>query len=172
MKILAFAASNSKNSINKKLVSYAAGLVQQATVTLLDLNDYEMPIYSIDKEAETGIPLLAKKFYNEIGNADVVMISFAEYNGTYTAAFKNIFDWVSRVDNNIFQHKPMLLLATSPGPRGGLTVLDMAKSRFPYHAANIIGSFVLPSFNKNFDNEKGIIDKSLKMQLQHILNQI
>ncbi|MEO0877483.1 MAG: NAD(P)H-dependent oxidoreductase, partial [Bacteroidota bacterium] len=61
-KILAFGASNSRNSINKQLASYAAGQLTDATITLLDLNDFEMPIYSIDREKESGIPQLAEQF--------------------------------------------------------------------------------------------------------------
>jgi chromate reductase, NAD(P)H dehydrogenase (quinone) len=172
MNILAFAASNSKKSINKKLVTYTANLVKKANVEILDLNDYEMPIYSVDKEAESGIPQLATDFYQKLGNADFIMISFAEYNGSYTAAFKNIFDWTSRINNKTFQNKPMLLLSTSPGPRGGATVLEIAKNRFSFQGGNIVGSFSLPSFNDNFDNENGIISITLKESLQQIITQI
>ena len=49
MKVLAFAASNSKKSINKQLVTYAAGLIDDAQVETLDLNDYELPLFSEDK---------------------------------------------------------------------------------------------------------------------------
>ncbi len=48
MKILAFAASSSSASINKKLATYAANLVAQAEVEVLDINNYEMPIFSED----------------------------------------------------------------------------------------------------------------------------
>jgi NAD(P)H-dependent FMN reductase len=60
---------------------------------VLDLNDYEMPIYSIDRETEDGIPEEAQRFYDELGAVDAILISFAEHNGAYTAAYKNIFDW-------------------------------------------------------------------------------
>ena len=172
MKILAFAASNSKNSINKKLVSHVAHLVQNASVHLLDLNDYEMPIYSIDREQETGIPQLAHDFYNQITNADFIMISFAEYNGSYSSAFKNIFDWISRVNGKTFQNKPMLLLSTSPGPRGGATVLETAKNRFPFQGGNVVASLAFPSFNDNFNDEKGIINKELKEEIERIVREI
>jgi chromate reductase, NAD(P)H dehydrogenase (quinone) len=171
MNILAFAASNSKKSINKKLVTYAANLVKNANVEILDLNDYEMPIYSIDKEAENGIPQLSHDFYDKLGSADLIMISFAEHNGSYTAAFKNIFDWASRINSKTFQNKPMLLLSTSLGPRGGATVLEIAKNRFSFQGGNILGSFTLPSFNDNFDDEKGIINEEFKESLQQIITQ-
>ena len=44
MKILAFAASNSRNSINKSLINYAATLLSQHDVEVLDINDYSKPM--------------------------------------------------------------------------------------------------------------------------------
>ena len=59
----------------------------------------------------------------------------------------------------------MLLMATSPGARGGKSVLDIAKSRFPYMGGNIIESFSLPSFGDNFKENK-IIDSNLNDDLK------
>ena len=97
MKILAFGASNSKESINKILAEYTAKQFENAEVELLDLNDYEMPIFSVDREKHDGIPTLALRFAEKIDASDLLIISFAEYNSTYTTAFKNIFDWISRI---------------------------------------------------------------------------
>lgn len=171
-KILAFGASSSKTSINKQLATYAANQFENATVEILDLNDYEMPIYSMDKESATGIPQLAQDFYAKIGNSDLIIISFAEHNGAYSTAFKNIFDWISRINSKTFQEKSMLLLSTSPGPRGGATVLEIAKGRFPFQGGMVKGSFSLPSFSANFDSEKGIIDTDLKNQLLEIVKSV
>jgi NAD(P)H-dependent FMN reductase len=100
-KIIAFAGSSSQNSINKKLATYAAHLFQNATVEVLDLNDYEMPIYSTDREKENGVPQLAIDFFTKITQADILVVSLAEHNGAYTTAFKNVFDWVSRHNNKL-----------------------------------------------------------------------
>ena len=59
----------------------------------------------------------------------------------------------------------MLLLATSPGARGGKTVLEIAKNYFPYQGADIKGTFSLPSFHDNFKPEVGITNEDLKNQL-------
>lgn len=170
-KIIAFGASSSETSINKQLVTYAANQFENTTVEILDLNDYEMPIFSIDKE-KNGIPKLAHDFYNKLGTADLIIISFAEHNGVYAAAFKNIFDWTSRVNMKVFQDKAMFLLATSPGPRGGSTVLEIAKNRFPFQGGIVKGSFSLPSFGENFDAEKGITNEELKNEFVKIVNSI
>lgn len=153
-KILAFGASNSKNSINRQLAAYAASLFQNTQVELLDLNDYEMPIYSIDREKESGIPEPAHRFYEKIGAADLILISFAEHNGAYSTAFKNIFDWTSRINNKTFQEKPLFLMSTSPGARGGSSVLEMAAKRFPYQGGEVKGLFSLPNFNDHFKDGK------------------
>lgn len=171
-KIIAFGASSSKTSINKELATYAANQFQNAIVEVLDLNDFEMPIYSVDKEKDNGIPQLAQDFYAKLGTADAIVISFAEHNGAYSAAFKNIFDWTSRINAKTFQEKQVLLLATSSGPRGGSSVLEIAKNRFPFQGAVVKGSFSLPSFNDNFDAEKGITNEDLKNQLLGIIGSI
>lgn len=152
--IIAFAGSNSKQSINKKLATYAASLVEKSQVEVLDLNDYELPLYGIDYEIEHGIPDNAKTFLEKIKHADGVVLSLAEHNGAYATVFKNIFDWMSRIDGKLWNNKPMLLMATSPGGRGGATVLEIAKGRFPYMGGNIIADFSLPSFNDNFSEGK------------------
>lgn len=160
-KILAFGASSSRASINKKLATFAAHQIEGAEVTLLDLNDFEMPIFSIDRQNETGIPDLAKQFKQHIINADGLIMSFAEHNGAYSAAFKNIMDWVSRMEGSTWDDKPMFLMATSPGGRGGSTVLDIAVNKFKWMGKGAITSFSLPFFNKNFSEEEGILDEEL-----------
>ena len=171
-KILVFGASSSKSSINKQLAIYASTLFKNVDVEILDLNDYEMPIYSIDLEKSNGIPNLAHNFYSKIGESDLIIISFAEHNGAYTSAFKNIFDWISRINGKTFQEKSVLLLATSPGTRGGSSVLEIANNRFPHQGAVVKGSFSLPNFNENFDVDKGITNQDLKNNLLNIINAI
>ncbi|MCG7549533.1 NAD(P)H-dependent oxidoreductase [Pseudoalteromonas sp. Of7M-16] len=155
MKVLAFAASNSRQSINNALVKYAASQIENAEIEILDLNDFEMPIYSIDREKDNGIPEQAQKFYDKIGAADAVIVSFAEHNGSYTAAYKNIFDWTSRIDMKVYQNTPMVLLATSPGPGGAQSVLGAAVNSAPYFAADVKAHLSVPSFFDNFDMEAG-----------------
>lgn len=167
MNIIAFGASNSKTSINKQLASYAASLLTQANVEILDLNDYELPLFSIEKEQELGYPEAAKQFVAKIQGSDAVIISFAEHNGSYSAAYKNLFDWCSRITQKVFQDKKLLLLSTSPGGRGGETVLAAASQSAPYFGADVKASIAVPSFYDNFDTKAGIItDTALVKKIQ------
>ncbi|THK42124.1 NAD(P)H-dependent oxidoreductase [Methylophaga sp. SB9B] len=173
MKVIAFAASSSKQSINKQLVTYAASLIDNADVEVLDLNDYELPLFSVDIEKDLGQPALAQAFLDKLGSADALVISFAEHNGNYSAAWKNLFDWCTRIDQKIFQKKPTILLSTSPGERGGATVMDIAVSSLPRFAAEIKGSMSLPSFYDNFDIDNGrIINAEYDQQLRQTMAQL
>lgn len=170
-KILAFGASTSKTSINKQLATYVAQQFEAADIEVLDLNEYDMPLFSVDREKE-GIPKEASLFYEKIGTADFIVISFAEHNGAYAASFKNLLDWTSRINAKIFQEKPMLLLATSPGARGGSSVLEIANSRLPFQGGLVKGTFSLPNFYENFDTVNGIINTAYREQLQVIIKGI
>ena len=167
--IVAFGASSSKKSINKDLASYAASVIEDANVLILDLNDFEMPIYSIDYESDHGIPEKAYKFKEKLKNADGIIISFAEHNSVYTAAFKNIFDWISRIEKVVWFNKPMFLLSKSDGDRGAKTVLQIAYNRMSFGNPHKIPTFSLPNFKKNFDKNNGILDIDLNYEFQNAL---
>lgn len=158
-KITAFAGSNSVNSINKQLVLYTLKSFKEFEVELLDLNDFEMPLFSIDRENDGGIPDLAHEFRAKLSESDGVICSLAEHNRSYTVAFKNILDWCSRIDMDIFANKPMLLMSTSPGGYGGGNVMAAAKGFFPKCGANIVETFSLPSFHKNFSDGSIVNDE-------------
>jgi len=154
MKLLAFAATSSRKSINKQLVTYAAQQFENADIEILDINDYELPLFSEDREAELGQPELANKFLQKIAESDALIISFAEHNGSYTVAYKNIFDWASRINQKVFQNKPMVMLSTSPGPGGASSVLTAAANSAPYFDGDVKASVSVPSFYDNFDMEQ------------------
>lgn len=166
-KIIAFGASNSKNSINKQLAFWAAGQLEGVEVQELDLNDFELPIYNIDYENEYGIAENAQKFKDLVDSSDGIIVSFAENNGSFTVAFKNVYDWISRIGTPIWGDKPMMLMATSPGKRGGSSVLKHAQEILPFRGAKISGVFSLPSFGENF--EDGIANEELRKEFDEQL---
>jgi NAD(P)H-dependent FMN reductase len=168
--IVTIGGSSSKNSINKILAEYAGGLLKNATLTKVDLNDFDIPLFSVDVENEQGFPKGALALNEIIEKADGFVISLAEHNGAYSAAFKNTFDWLSRINGKVWRNKPMLLLSTSPGIRGGESVLNIALERFPFNGGNIIGSMPFPSFDENFKAGE-IVNANLKANLQILVDE-
>ncbi len=174
MKLLVFAASTSSTSINRRLLDYATSLLaDDIEVENIDLNDYEMPIFNVDRQNENGIPQEAQDFFDKIGAADAVMISFAEHNGSYSAAYKNIFDWASRIDQRVYQGTPAVLFSTSIGPGGGANVLNAAVMSGPYFGYEVLASLAIPSFIQNFDVESGSLsDADLDEQFRAALTSL
>ena len=167
--LLVLAGSNSSRSINRRLARWAASQLDDVRRADVDLNDYEMPIYSPEREEADGLPDRAQAFVRNIASVDGIVLSLAEHYGSYSAAFKNVFDWASRVDGKLFGGKPMLLLATSPGGRGAQTVLEAATTRFPFHGATIAATFSLPFFEKNFSDQEGVTDADLRAAFDEAL---
>jgi len=171
--VIAFAASNSRRSINKKLVTYASGLLADAQVEVLDLNDFDLPLFSVDREDELGQPEPARAFLQKISESDGIIVSFAEHNGAYSVAYKNLYDWVSRIQPKVYQDKPMVLLSTSPGGRGGKSVMELALSQIPRFGGVIKASVSLPSFMDNFDPDAAAIsDPELARQFRAAVNSL
>jgi NAD(P)H-dependent FMN reductase len=128
VKILAFAGSARKDSLNKKLIRVAAKGAEAAgaEVTLLDLRDFELPMYDGDCEAELGLPEKAKELKRIFEAHDGLLIASPEHNSSYSSMLKNLIDWVSRSGGagekplSAFNGKYAAILATSPGALGGL----------------------------------------------------
>lgn len=151
MKILAFGASNSLQSINQQFAIWAAQQAPGATVETLSIHDYELPIYSPEREKEMGQPALVQSFLSRIREADALVISFAEHNGSYTAAWKNLSDWLSRTERKFLYGKPVLLLATSIGAGGAKGVLQQAQTMAKYINGDTLDAISLPEFHAHYD---------------------
>lgn len=164
MKILAFAGSTSSTSINRELVKFVLKSFPDDEINLIDLNNFDMPVFSVDRE-KNGFPDEAHSFLKQIEDCDVIICSLAEHNRSYSAAFKNIFDWASRINVKVFQNKPMLLMSTSPGGYGGGNVMNSAKTFFPQFAADVKETFSLSKFYDNFDLEKGVTNPEILNEL-------
>lgn len=164
MKLLAFGASNHGASINAAFAKLAAERFRtehqpDAEIEFLDLNDYEMPIYSIDRENAGGVHQLAQEFFNKIGDADALIVSFPEYNGSYSSAWKNIHDWMSRIAMKIYQDTPMVAMAATPGPRAGAGVLHAVETSALFFGADLRGTVGVGTWGEAFDPATGTLTR-------------
>lgn len=133
MKTLVFAGSTRQQSFNRRLASVAAQTArdQGAEVTLLELADFELPLYNGDLEAQ-GTPDNVRRLKEIFHAHPAWLICSPEYNGSYTGLLKNTLDWLSRpiagdadwaVGGKPFENKVVGLLAASNGALGGLRSL-------------------------------------------------
>ncbi len=126
-KILAFAGSTRTDSFNKKLVKIAAIGAREAgaDVTIIDLRDFQMPLYDEDLERQEGLPSSARKLKDLMLAHQGLLVSSPEYNSSISGVLKNTIDWVSRQSEGeislaCFKDKVAGLMSASPGGLGGL----------------------------------------------------
>ncbi|MBW2962474.1 NADPH-dependent FMN reductase [Mesonia aestuariivivens] len=170
-KILALAGSNGKKSINKMLLHYVISRIENHEVKFLELTNYNFPIYGSDYEHEKGIPADVQVVNMLISEVDALVISVNEHNSGPSVFFKNITDWLSRVELKFLAGKKVLLMSTAPGGRGGASALAYYKEVLPRFGAEVVESFSLPSFPQNFDVEQQkITDEILLLGLNDVLS--
>ncbi len=171
-KLLFMATSLRKESLNKKLIQQVFNHVEglkKHDCELLSLNDFTMPLYDGDLEATEGLPNSTKKLAEKIKQADGFIFSTPEYNGSMPGVFKNMFDWVSRVQPMPWHGKHILLLGTSPGGLGAIR--GLAHARVPFDA---IGAFVYPEMyalargHQAFDAEGKFKDPETAKRVQDL----
>ena len=167
--ILGFAGSNSNDSINYKFVQYTCQQLQHAEVKLLNMAHYPFPMYSIDLEKEQGFSNALIEFKELLGSASGLVLSVSEHNSLPSAYFKNLLDWLSRIERHFLENTKVLLLSTSPGKRGGSSALDATKAVLPRFGAEVVAHFSLPSFGENFDSQKGVLAEGLHSDYQKAL---
>jgi len=179
-KILAFAGSTRKDSVNKRLakISLYAAEKAGADTTFIDLLDYNMPLYNEDLLKKHGMPESVLAFKELLKSHNGFFIASPEYNGSLTGTLKNAIDWATiKADDEermaCWNGKIAGLLSASPGGLGGIRGL--------HHLRTIlagIGTFVLPNHlavsnsTSNLQNEEQIADENLQHQLENLSSEM
>ncbi|MCG7587495.1 NADPH-dependent FMN reductase [Photobacterium sp. OFAV2-7] len=170
-KILAFSGSNHSQSIHNNLVRSLAAKVTQNEVTIIDLKDFDMPMYGIDEESQ-GIPTKAFELRQIMNEHDALVIASPEHNGSMPAFLKNVIDWLSRAakpGQPFFgdSKKPVLLVSTSPGPNGGATNLKTMTDLMPWWGGDVKATFSLGSYQEKFSD--GDFDVATQAELDALM---
>ncbi|MFT5823855.1 MAG: chromate reductase [Crocinitomix sp.] len=166
--IIAFSGSNSSTSINTQVLNYIAKVADG--VEMIQLTDYEIPMYGIDLEQSAGVPADIIALQEKMMAADAVIMTTPEHNSLMPAFFKNILDWLSRTGVKYLENKPVIVMSVSPGGGGGKNAGDYVQKIVGYAGANIVGRFIVPGFNQNFDvNTQEIVNQELNDELMGYL---
>jgi NAD(P)H-dependent FMN reductase len=164
--ILVFAGSARSGSLNKKLARVAAEVVRTvgAEVTLIDLDDYPMPLYHGDLEDREGVPQNARELKALFIEHQGLLIVSPENNASVTALLKNTLDWISRPDGAQsglvpYQGKVVALMAASPGAFGGMRGLVALRAILQTLNVLVLAEqFLLPRADAAFDADGALKD--------------
>lgn len=166
-KILAFAGSNSSTSINNSLLAGVIRGIEKVEVELVSLLDFPLPMFGEDIEREQGYPDSLKDLLEIIKAADGLLIAVNEHNGTVSAYFKNVLDWLSRIEYKFLKGKKILLLSTSNGKRGARSAIEYTTSVLPRFDGQVVDSIPVPSYKDAYDaSSKRFKDHDLEKRIR------
>ena len=170
-KILAFAGSNSSTSINHKLVEFTTNKISGHEIQLLNMAHFPFPMYSSDYESTNGYSNSLVELKNDIQRSQGLVLSVNEHNGNPSGFFKNLLDWLSRLDRKFLANTNILLMGTSPGRGGAKNAIAVVEKMAPLFDGTLTATFSLPSFNHTFHLNDGITDPALAKEHQEVLEQ-
>jgi NAD(P)H-dependent FMN reductase len=172
MKILALAGSKNHNSIHEILAKHVASLFEKSKIEMLDLSDFEVANFSVNKELNPSVPAEIQALAKRIDSTQMLIFSAEVYSGLHRSAFKNMCDCLSRIPNRkTFGKPPIFLLAASSETKVGANVLSTAIDQFARDGIDILESFALPSFHENFKDNQ-IVNTGLYIELIRKVNHL
>jgi NAD(P)H-dependent FMN reductase len=123
---------------------------------------FEIPMYSADLESERGIPDVISNLYEQLKEADGLILSVNEYNGNPSAFTKNLLDWLSRKERDYLKDCPVFLMSTSPGRGAAKSSRKIVEELLQGFGARVVSRFSLPSFRHTYEEGQGITDTELR----------
>ncbi len=160
-RILAFSGSARRDSLNQKLLLAVAEATRAAggEVTVISLNDYVLPLYHGDLEAEQGMPENATKLIALMMQHDALLIASPEYNSQMTPLLKNTIDWCTRADDEPFPGKVATVVSASPGGYGAIRSAQLARQLLTHLGCHVVPTQCsVPQADKAFDAAGKLIE--------------
>ena len=181
--LLVFAGSTRQQSFNRKLARATADMARDAgaAVTLLELSDYDIPMYNADLEAQ-GTPQDVVRLKQALFDHPAWIICTPEYNASYPALLKNTIDWASSPVKThpdwqdglkSFRGKVVGMLSASPGALGGL--------RSQSHLAPLLlnlecwlapKAYALGSAGSAFDDSGALVQPAQRERVRAVVDQV
>ena len=181
--LLVFAGSTRQQSFNRRLAHATADLAraQGAPVTLLELSDFDIPLYNADLEAQ-GTPTDVVRLKQILLDHPAWIICSPEYNGSYTALLKNTIDWASSPvkgdpvwsdGTRSFRGKVVGMLSASPGALGGLrSQSHLAPLLTNLECWLVPKAFALGQAGSAFDEQGQLIQATHRERVQAVIDQV
>jgi NAD(P)H-dependent FMN reductase len=165
VRFLVFAASMREGSMNDRLASLAATVVEEkgGSVERAAMVDFDCPPYDLDVELSKGLPAGAQALHDKLVATDGFIIASPEYNASMPGILKNTIDWVSRFRPQPFNGKQAFLMAASPSMTGGKIGLWALRQPLEHLGARVYPDmFALAQAHHAFDSTGRIGDAKLQ----------
>jgi chromate reductase, NAD(P)H dehydrogenase (quinone) len=174
-RILAFAGSARRDSLNKKLLAAVVSATRAAgaEITVVDFKELPIPLYEGDLEEAEGIPANALKLIELIRQHSGVLIASPEYNSQLTPLLKNALDWCTRADENPLKGKVAAVVSASPGMFGGIRSMTLCRQLLVHLGCQVIpAQCIVPQAHKAFDENGGLRDERHRTAAESVAKEL
>ena len=164
--LLVISASNGENlKLARRFVQIGQDL--GAVPKLLDLTEYDLPLYNPRTHADEGIPLLVSDLRQEIASISRWVICAPEYNGSIPPVLTSAIAWLSVQGEDfryLFNGRPIAMASFSGG--GGMELLLSLRIQLTHLGAQVVGRQLMSSSAKPPQNESihDLLTRLMQMQ--------
>jgi NAD(P)H-dependent FMN reductase len=159
MKIVIISASVRTGRASHRVALYFQNYIKEnnlGNVNMLDLNDYQFPIFEERLKNLTNPSKETIKFSENIKSTEAIIIVTPEYNGGYPASLKNVIDLLY-VE---WKRKPIAIATVSSGSFGGSQVItSLVFTLWKIGAWIAPVMFPVPNVEKTYAENGEAIDK-------------
>jgi NAD(P)H-dependent FMN reductase len=169
IQFLIFESALRKESLNGRLASLAANVVEEngGGVDRAHMEEFDCPSYDGDVETSAGLPAGAEELTRRLSAADAFIIASPEYNASMPGVLKNVIDWTSRHRPQPFNGKQGLLMSASPSMAGGNRGLWAARIPLEHLGARVYPDmFSLAQAHQAFDATGQLGDAMLQKRFE------
>ncbi len=174
VRLLAFAASLRKPSINRRLLTQAVAMARhaRAEVQVAEFAEFDMPLFNADVQEQEGFPPGAVRLREGLEAADGLLLATPEYNFSIPGTLKNAIDWLSRMRPVPFRGRSALLMSTSTGPIGGIR--GLWQTRIPLEGLGMFvhpDMYILPHGPQAFADDGTLKDAAAAERLEKLIGE-
>ena len=157
MRIAIISGSPRGNSVTYRMALHLESAIKQKTeceTDIIDLRTIEMPqLQSIFTSVETA-PEEYRSIAQRMFSADAFILITPEYNGSYSAALKNLLDHFPKQHHKVFG-----IVTASPGGLGGVrAALQLQELVYALFGIGSPYMLVTPQVDKKFDEQGNLLD--------------
>lgn len=173
LRLLAFAASLQRGSVNRKLLALAVEMARAdgAEVDVAEFAEFDMPLFNADLQEASGFPVGTEELARRVRGADGMLIASPEYNFSLPGTLKNAIDWVSRpLASNPLRNKPVAVIGASTGAFGAVwSQAELRKVLSSTGARVLADELAVGHAHNRFDVEGRLLDGELRDQLGEVV---
>lgn len=170
MKIEIISGSPRSHSVTKRVALHLHNRLKKDTthdIGLIHVHEWNLPALQSVFTSPDNTPEEFRPLSKRIFEADAFILVTPEYNGSYTAALKNLLDHFPKQ-----HHKPFGIVTASPGPLGGMRaaqqLLQLVPALFGIASPYLL---VVPAIDKKFSTDGELMDESFSNSVHNFITE-